>query len=120
MWRSVWAAAAACGALIFAAPTSASADCKLRTVGEVHVDMSSGVPVAQGELNGGPVNILIDSGASLSLMVRSEAEKRGLAMERGRGVEVHAIGGGTEVLETTIKTLKIANFTATNLRLFVT
>ena len=111
---SILALAAAIGCL--AAPASALADCKLQTVGEFHVDLSRGVPLVDGEVNGLPAKILIDTGASYSMVVRADAASLGIVGVHGAG-EMHAVGGESEVLAANVKSLKIANFAAHHLLL---
>ncbi|MFI4933789.1 MAG: retropepsin-like aspartic protease [Caulobacterales bacterium] len=101
-------------------PAQTLADCKLLRAAEFHVDLSRGVPVIEGQVNGESAQILIDSGADTSMVVRSEAIRRGLDMRRVIGVQIHVVGGSSEVLETNIKSLKIDNFSTSNLPLLVT
>src|SRR5580698_5715324 len=111
---SILAISAAIGCL--AAPASAFADCKLQTVGEFHVDLSRGVPLVDGEVNGLPAKILIDTGASYSMVVRADAASLGIVGVHGAG-EMHAVGGESEVLAANVKSLRIANFAAHDLLL---
>jgi predicted aspartyl protease len=98
----------------------ASADCQLRTVAELHVDVSGGRPVVDGAINGEPVKILIDSGATTSILVRPQAERLHLPMVQVTGAEIFGVGGQTPVYRTTVAWLKFGNFTATDLPLWVT
>jgi predicted aspartyl protease len=86
MLKSDWIAAAAAVALL-AAPTLASADCKLLQIAEFKLDPNSQAPIVDGSINGHPVRVLIDSGATFSGVSRHAAEQLGLPT-----VEMRACG----------------------------
>jgi predicted aspartyl protease len=101
-------------------PSRAVADCKLTVLAEFHVDPERDVPVVDGEINGQPAKILIDTGATTSLVTRAEAKRRGLDLRHLTGVHIYSVGGGTEVLGAYLKSLKIDRLTDTNVPVLVT
>ncbi len=92
------------------------ADCKLGLVAELPLDPNRNVPVAEGEINGQPARFLIDTGSSWTMIVRSEALKRHLAMGRITGVTVYGVGGPREAFGGTVRSLKIGALETTNVQ----
>ena len=102
-------------ALLFLAPTAASADCKLLQIAEFHADVLRGVPIISGQINGQPIKILIDSGSAASIVIRNSAKRLGLAEGRVTGSRMYGLGGSTETGTVMIKQLKVDNYATTDL-----
>jgi clan AA aspartic protease (TIGR02281 family) len=100
-----------------AAASPAMADCQLNLVAEFHLDPKARVPIADGEINGQPVKVLIDTGANVTLMVAEQAKRLGLPIRKRLDVELHGIGGESNGLEATVKSLKIGQLSALNMKL---
>ena len=115
MVRSMLWAVAAAGWL--AAVSPALADCQLNLIAQFHVDPKASVPIANGEINGRPVKVLIDTGSSLTLFVTEKAKALGLPMHKRADATLHAIGGEVDSFETKIDLLKIGQLNAKNLTL---
>ena len=77
---------------LLAGAASAPAKCKLMTVAQIPVDLRSGRPVISAAIDGHASNMLVDTGASQSLIFRSAAAAFGLkVVENGRAG--YAAGG---------------------------
>ena len=120
MLRSSKIAAAALAAATLAAPSLASAECKLLQIAEFKLDPNSYAPIVDGSINGHPVKVLIDSGATFSGMMTSFAVNRlGLPTIEMVGMRAYGLGGDTQVFRAHINELKIGAFTKNGLDLFV-
>jgi predicted aspartyl protease len=98
---------------------AAHADCKLSEIAEFHVDPRSARPIVDGAINGQPVKILFDTGATTSMVPLGEAKRLKLTMLRLNGVRIYGVGGDTAAFDTNIKTLTVDKFTANNLDFIV-
>jgi predicted aspartyl protease len=111
----------ACLALVAASALAcagaASADCNLAEIAEFHVDPNRPSPVADGEINGHPVKILFDTGASTSMVPVAEARRLNLSTHRISGARMYGIGGDTAVYDAVVGELKIGTFKTNNLHL---
>ena len=118
MVRLFLAVAGLAYALANASP--ALADCQLGIVAEFHVDPKAAVPIADGEINGQPVKVLIDTGSNVTLIVGDQAKRLGLPIRKRLDVELHGIGGERNSIEATVKSLKVGQLNATNMQLLGT
>jgi predicted aspartyl protease len=112
-------AAAVIAAVASAAPTLASADCKLLLLAEFKLDPTSYSPIAEGEINARKVKVLIDSGATFSSVSSFAVSRLGLPTIEMVGMRAYGIGGDTQVYRAHINELKIGAFTKTVLDLYV-
>lgn len=95
----------------------AMADCKMIQVAELPLDPHWYGVVADGQINGKPVKVLIDTGSTLSMISQSAAKTMGLAITRLRGVTLYGVGGQTDAYGTTVKSLQIGQLVANNINL---
>jgi predicted aspartyl protease len=112
-------AAAAIAATALAAPTLASADCKLLLLAEFKLDPASYSPIVEGEINARKVKVLIDSGATFSSVSSFAVERLGLPTIEMVGMRAYGIGGDTQLYRAHINELKIGAFSKTGLDLYV-
>jgi hypothetical protein len=112
-------AAAVIAAFASAAPTLASADCKLLLLAEFKLDSTSYSPIAEGEINARTVKVLIDSGATFSSVSSFAVNRLGLPTIEMVGMRAYGVGGDTQVYRAHINELKIGAFTKTGLDLYV-
>jgi predicted aspartyl protease len=119
MFRLDWVAGAALAAATVAAPPSASADCKLLLVAEFKLDPNSYAPIIDGSVNGHPVKVLIDSGASFSMVTAHDAKLLGLPTVEMQGARAYGIGGDTQLYRAHINQLKIGDLPEANMDLYV-
>jgi len=93
------------------AAAPAQADCKMVQVAELPLDSHWYGPVADGQIDGQPVKVTIDTGSSLSLISRAAAVKLGLAF-RPVGATIYGVGGQRQAYGTTVKSLQIGQLVA--------
>jgi hypothetical protein len=99
-------------ALVAAAPCSAMAadgQCQLIKIAEWPLRSDSYRPAVDATINGQKVGVLLDTGASLSFIRRSAANKLGLITSPKRGYRLFGIGGETQVEETLVDEFRIAD-----------
>ncbi len=92
--------------------------CRLARVAEWPVRLLSGTPVAEGEINGKKVNVLLDTGAWSSVITRASADRLELATRR-TGRQLEGFGGASRVLTTRVDDLRIAGASAKDIRVSV-
>lgn len=112
-------AAAAIAAVALAAPTLASADCKLLLLAEFKLDPTSYSPIVEGEINARKVKVLIDSGSTFSSVSAFAVNRLGLPSIQMMGMRAYGIGGDRAVFRAHINELKIGAFAKTGLDLYV-
>jgi hypothetical protein len=113
-----FAAAALAGALLTSS-AAAHADCKLLQVAEFKTDPKSYSPIVDGSINGHPVKVLIDSGATTSMVSRRDADRLGLPTIEMMGMRAYGIGGDSQVYRAHIDHLRIGDLDKGNLDLLV-
>jgi clan AA aspartic protease (TIGR02281 family) len=94
------------------------AKCKFVLVAEWPVLLRNGSPIVEGEIDGKKVGVLVDTGAYLSLITNSAAERLGLET-RSTFEWVSGFGGSSRVLATRIEQIKIGNMVSKHLRVRV-
>ena len=72
---------------------NAAAECKLTQLGEWKVRVDGNQPIIDGAINGVRVPVLLDTGATTSMVTRDTAEKLDLARRPARGVSMLGVGG---------------------------
>jgi hypothetical protein len=92
--------------------------CKIAQVAELPVSVASNRPRLQGQINGQPVDILIDTGAA-SFIWEGAAKQLGLKMGGVQNLRMFGVGGEAIVHETVVNRLQIGAFTAKNLQMVV-
>jgi predicted aspartyl protease len=110
---------AALACVVLAAPTLSRADCKLLQVAEFKLDPKSASPIVDGSIDGRPVKVLIDSGATFSGISAYEVNKLGLTAVEMVGMRAYGVGGDTQVFRTHINQLQVGTLIKSGLDLFV-
>jgi predicted aspartyl protease len=106
-----WTIALGSVPLITGAAAEAWAECKITRVGELPVAIVNNQPLLQGQINGRPVEILIDTGDTNSVVFLSDAIRLGLPLTNMPGARAYGAGGVTALQRTTVKELKIGDVT---------
>ena len=107
-----------CIAMLALAPAvSASAACKIAQLAEWPVKHAYNRPLIEGKINGHPVVVLVDTGASSTFMWRWAAEQLGMSLGWVQGLRVFGVGGEARVAGTMIKELQLGAYTAKNVQL---
>jgi predicted aspartyl protease len=103
--QSIFAAAAAAIGLAAGGSAAAESKCKVTRIAEWPLRVEHYRPVLDGAINGQKVGILLDTGAAMSLVLRSAAVKIGLTRYQAPGYRAFGIGG-----ETSAETVHIDEF----------
>jgi hypothetical protein len=95
----------------------ARASCRLVEVSEFHVAMVGNSPIIDGEINGQPIRIVLDTGSDISHLTRTAARQLNLPLRSGNDHGMIGPEGYSSVVSTVIKEFKIdkmvlKNFTA--------
>lgn len=93
--------------------------CKIGQIAELPVTIKANRPLLQGQINGQPIEVLVDTGASSSFMWAGAATRLGLKVVGVSGLRIFGVGGEAIVGETVINHLQIGAFTAKNLEILV-
>ena len=105
---------------VAALPVSAAepAKCQFARLAEWPVRLQRNLPVVEGAINGNKAGVLLDTGASSSLVTKDAALRLDL-FTRGTGQYAIGVGGESTVLATRIRELRIAEATVENMRVRV-
>ncbi len=120
-WRAVLAAsvgmglAAGCG-IAAAAETSG---CKLAKAADWPVRMERNLLIVDGAINGQPIRVMLDTGASRTLIMRAAATRLELAREPSRNYRMFGVGGETKVEIAFVDEFKVGEIVRTKLRMLV-
>ena len=99
---------------------SAAATCQMAMIGELPVNFQGRQGIIEAQINGQPVQLLVDSGAASTILFRGSAERLGLVLKPvGGGFKFYGVGGGDDAAAARIKELKISNLTAHDFDVFV-
>jgi predicted aspartyl protease len=88
---------------------SADGKCQLVKIAEWPVRSDSYGPVVDATINGQKVGVLLDTGANLSYIRRSAANKLGLSTSPKRGYRMFGIGGESQVEEALVDEFRIGD-----------
>jgi clan AA aspartic protease (TIGR02281 family) len=98
---------------------TAHAECKIAQLAEWPVRYSNNRPLIEGKINGQPVTLLVDTGATSTFIWESAATSLGLPLGGVPRVRVFGAGGEARILDTTIWHLEIGAYKQTNVQLLV-
>jgi predicted aspartyl protease len=105
---------------LLAAPLAHAGSCHLQTVGEINVSADGPTMVADGQVNGQPIRLTIDTGSEMTLLFRDSARKLHLPL-RGAGSDESAdIGGERRVYSAQVKSFQVGSSQMRNADLVVT
>lgn len=114
-----WKCALAVLVPLVATATGAAAECRVLSKTPLTVTLSGNRPLVDGAINGKPVRALLDTGAELSLIWRSEAQRLGLKLGKIFGARVQGVGGMSALGFAKVETLTIGEMTGRNFTLAV-
>jgi predicted aspartyl protease len=118
--RTFLFASAAIGVAIASGVCAAApSECKLIRIAEWPVRLEHNKLIADGTINGRKIGIMLDTGAQLSLILRSAAVRLGLTVRRARGYRVFGLGGETDVEVAHLDEFKIGQATQKNWQVIV-
>jgi predicted aspartyl protease len=103
---------------LLSCPKPALANCQIDQMAEIPVEFVSNQVLANGEINGQPVRVLIDTGSAQSVIWRPAAARLGLQLGSGPGgAHLYGIGGESRLETTVIKELHFGAFVVKDLRI---
>jgi len=117
--KTLFAAAALAITAATASLASAADDCKMVQIAELPVRLQDNKLLVDGEINGRKIRIVLDTGATHTLLFRSTADRLGLRRDRVKGVRMFGIGGETSVESALVDEIRIGEATRERLRMFV-
>lgn len=91
--------------------------CQMVKSDSLPVVMDGNQPLVKVEVNGHPVYFLVDTGASLSMILRNKAEELGLPAFSGRNGTLSGVGGRSDIQTTRIPTFTLGQHTVTDMPL---
>ncbi|MEO8305737.1 MAG: retroviral-like aspartic protease family protein [Betaproteobacteria bacterium] len=100
-------------------PVAHAATCTLVKIEEWPVNVVRNHLIVDGAVNGQNVGIMIDTGATRSLVLRSAADRLGLARKEARNLRMYGIGGETRVEIARVESFSIGNTTRKDWQLIV-
>lgn len=118
-FRILLAALAAAGLAAAGIAAAAVSDCEMVPTEEWPVRLAHDKLIVDGAINGQKVGIMLDTGATKSLIFRSAAVRLGLDTRRTRSYEMFGVGGTTEVEIAFIDEFKVGEATRKSWRMMV-
>jgi predicted aspartyl protease len=109
----------AAGLAMASATVPGAAKCKLVRIEDWPVRLVGNHILADGAINGQKIGIMLDTGASRSMILRSAAVRLDLPRREAKGIRVFGLGGESRVDIATVDDLKIGEGSTKGLQLFV-
>jgi predicted aspartyl protease len=97
----------------------AASACKIAQIAELRVNRVANRPMLDGEVNGQPVKILLDTGAQRSFMSGGAARRLNLPLRVDSNSQFYGVGGAVQEKNAVVEQLKISGFSADGMRLRV-
>jgi len=110
---------AAIGLVLAGAAQADVAACRMAKIADLPVRLVRGHLVVDASINGKKIGAMVDTGASLTLLLRPAAERLGLERRETRGYQAFGVGGATKVESALIDEFKIGNASRKSWRMFV-
>lgn len=111
-WLRVAAAGLAVGAS--SAAMAAPAACQMQEVGELPIQFDHGRLLVEARVNGRPARMIVDTGATNTLIFRASAEAMGLPVVPIPGVKFYGVGGEFGAGSARIADFRVAGLVARN------
>ena len=93
--------------------------CRLQKVVEWQVRMIGRHMAVDGAINGKKIGIVLDTGASMSILFRAAAKRLDLPLKEARGQRVYGVGGESRVDTTVVEEFKLGEAVVRDLNLMV-
>ena len=113
------AASVATGLALASMAAAAASDCKMVQIVELPVRLEHNKLIVDGAINGQKIGVMLDTGMTNTLIVRSAAVRLGLARQEARGYRMLGIGGETHVEAALVDEFKIGQATRKGWRMLV-
>jgi predicted aspartyl protease len=95
--------------------SAAMAACKLDLLGEIPVSIEHGRAILEGSVNGVPIRMAVDTGASATMLLKSSAARLGLRPTPIHGMRFYGIGGDSTGEYAHLADVRIGKLAAKNL-----
>lgn len=92
----------------------AGARCQMENVAEIRVQPDRDQLLTQGTIDGHAVQVLIDTGADVSLIWKPAIERLGLNLVNVRRARIYGLGGESYVYSAFVKAFRVGQFAAKN------
>lgn len=93
--------------------------CALVKVAELPLVVASNVPLVTADINGQPVNLVLDTGSDITALNRAAATRVGVVWDERSPVGVGAAGGKASAFATTLPGLTLGGATTANVRTLI-
>jgi predicted aspartyl protease len=118
-FRILLAAWTAAGLAVAGTAAAAASDCKMVRTEEWPVRLAHNKLIVDGAINGQKVGIMLDTGATRTLIFRSAAVRLGLGTRSARGYPMLGVGGTTDVESALIDEFQVGQATRKGSRMIV-
>lgn len=98
----------------FAFRSVSHASCRLEELAEFHVDLVGNSPVIDGEINGQPMRILLETGSDISYLTRTAARQFNLPVRSEHNRGMYGADGYDSLVTTYIKEFKVGTLVMKN------
>jgi predicted aspartyl protease len=113
-WLCVVATALTMGTFSAATAVGAAAPCQMQVIGELPIQFDHGRMLVEAQIDGRPAKMIVDTGATNTLIFRASAEAMGLPIRPIAGLKSYAVGGEAGAGEVRIADFRVASFVAHN------
>jgi clan AA aspartic protease (TIGR02281 family) len=93
--------------------------CTITKIAELSVIDNGNRPIIEGRINGQPVKVLIDTGATSTLIFEATAKRLDLKLESPNGLRMFGVGGEARTAATQLDSLEMGMFAGKNVRIAV-
>ncbi len=100
--------------LAAAPPALTATPCQMKEVGELPIQFDHGRMLVDALIDGHPARMIVDTGATNTLIFRASADGLGLAIKPLAGVKFYGAGGEAGAAQTRIADFRVASFVARN------
>jgi predicted aspartyl protease len=90
------------------------ASCRLEEITEFHVDLVGNSPVIDGQVNGQPIRILLETGSDVSYLTRTAAAQLNLPLRSEHARGMFGANGVDSLVTTNIKEFKVGTLVLKN------
>jgi hypothetical protein len=114
-WRRGWFAGLVILSLAYLESIPvAHASCRLAEIAEFHVDLVGNSPIIDGQINGHPIRILLETGSPVSFITHTAARQLDLPIRSYKNQTIIGVGGNESLEIAVVKELKIGDLELKN------
>jgi predicted aspartyl protease len=101
------------------APVASGAGCKLATVAEWPIRMERGMLLVDGAINGQPARIMLDTGATRTLLLRAAATRFNVTRADSKSQRMFGVDGETKVEIAFLDEFRVGELARTSFRMLI-